>query len=112
MNVREEMFKQGLRIMRAAVDAQLVLSRIALDDCNKFCKLDTGELIKSSERASSMLRGRLVWDTSYARRAYYTGEANKTKNPVASRMWAHKAASLYSDKWKRTVENVLFGRGM
>jgi hypothetical protein len=105
MNVKTEMLRVGLRLAAAAAEAQLELSRVALEDCNRFCKVDTGELINSSLRASNFLRGRLVWATKYARHAYFLGEPDRSKNPLASRLWAHKAAALYGDKWFKTARN-------
>jgi hypothetical protein len=99
MNVAAEMLKIGLRLAVAAAGTQLELSKIALEDCNKFCKLDTGELRASSYKASNLVLGRLVWRTNYARHAYYLGEPSRTKNPLASRLWAHKAAAAYGSKW-------------
>jgi len=99
MNVAGEMIKLGVRLFAAAAEAQIELSRTALEDCNKFCKFDTGELRDSSYKASKLMLGRLIWKTNYARHAYYLGEADKTKNPLASKLWAHKAAVIYKDKW-------------
>ncbi|MDR2532952.1 MAG: minor capsid protein [Oscillospiraceae bacterium] len=104
MNIAAEMLKLGLRLTVAAAAAQIELSRTALEDCNRFCKLDTGELRDSSYRASNLLKGRLVWNAKYARHAYFLGEADRSKNPLASRLWAHKAAALYSDRWKRAAK--------
>jgi hypothetical protein len=103
MNVWLEMARLSLRLGRAAVETQIALSAEALTDCNRFCKLDTGRTLASSHRASNLLLGRLVWETPYVRHAYYLGEADRSKNPLASRMWAHKAAALYSDKWLNTA---------
>jgi len=108
MNVWLEMARVSLRLTRAAAEAQLALSAEALADCNRLCKLDTGKTIASSHRASNMFLGRLVWDTPYARHAYYLGEADTSKNPMASKMWAHKAAALYSDKWLNTARRRFF----
>jgi hypothetical protein len=80
MNIAVQMLRLGLRLSAAAAAAQKELSKTALEDCNRFCKLDTGELRASSYRASDLLRGRLIWNTRYARHAYYLGEADRSKN--------------------------------
>ena len=49
------------------------VSEQALSDCNYFAKRDQGTLIESSQTASDVENGQLVWDTPYARRQYYTG---------------------------------------
>ncbi|MCL2698541.1 MAG: minor capsid protein [Oscillospiraceae bacterium] len=112
MNVQNEMLKIGLRLAASAAEAQVTLSMVALEDCNKFCKVDTGELRDSSIRASNFLRGRLVWATKYARHAYYLNEPERSKNPLASRLWAHKAAALYKEKWFRTARDRFLGRAV
>jgi hypothetical protein len=114
MSIAAEMLRIGLRLAGAAAAAQIELSKIALEDCNKFCKLDTGELRNSSYKASNFLTGKLIWRADYARHAYYSGEPNKTKNPLASRLWAHKAAAVYGGKWysfarSRLVQKTIFG---
>ncbi|MCL2698331.1 MAG: minor capsid protein [Oscillospiraceae bacterium] len=105
MNIAAEMLRIGLRLGAAAAGAQIELSKIALEDCNKYCKFDTGELLSSSYKASNLLLGRLVWKTAYARYAYYLGEADRSKNPLASRLWAHKAAAVYSEKWFKAARS-------
>lgn len=100
MNVLAEITKLGISLAYSAAEAQLALSKTALEDCNKFCKFDTGELRNSSYKASNLITGKLVWDTKYARAAYFLGEADLSKNPLASRLWAHKAAALYAGKWQ------------
>ena len=107
MDIRAEMLRLETSILRAVSVAQMELSRVALEDCNKFCKLDTGELRASSYRASNLQSGRLIWSTKYARNAYYTGQADTSKNPLASRLWAHKAAALYRNKWYNIVKSAM-----
>jgi len=107
MNISAEMVKWSALLKSAALAAQHELSRVALDDCNKFCKVDSGATRDSSYRASSFSRGKLVWNTKYARHAYYLGEADRSKNPLASRLWAHKATALYSDKWRQAAKQRL-----
>ena len=107
MNIVTEMARLEFKLTAAVAEAQKELSETALEDCNKFCKLDTGELRDSSYKASDLPAGRLVWNTKYARHAYYLGEADRFKNPLASRLWAHKAAALYKDKWFKITQNRL-----
>ena len=93
-------------IIKRAASAQLKVSEEAFRDCTKYCKKDTGKLMASGrvERSS----GTITWDTEYARAAYYTGNPDRSKNPCASLMWAHKAAQLCGAKWKALVERELF----
>lgn len=92
-------------IMKKAASAQLKVSDQALKDCNKYCKKDTGKLMASGKAERSS--GTLTWDTDYARAAYYTGNPDRSKNPYASLMWAHKAATLCGVKWRALVRKEL-----
>ena len=94
-----------IEILRKTITSQALVAAMAFKDCNKYCKKDTGALMKSGKvRASD---GVMTWDTEYARAAYYTGEPDRSKNPSASLMWAHKAASIHGTKWKKLVERVM-----
>ena len=92
-------------ILKKAAAAQLKVSDEAFRDCTKYCKRNTGKLMASGkvERSS----GTMTWSTDYARAAYYTGNPDRSKNPCASLMWAHKAAQLCGAKWKALVEREL-----
>jgi hypothetical protein len=91
-----------------------IISNEALEDANHFARFDQGELIKSSIRASQPEKGRLVWDTPYAKRMYYTGHPVTYRppgekggsNPYASLMWAHKGASANKDKYLRMLKKL------
>ncbi|MCL2107769.1 MAG: minor capsid protein [Oscillospiraceae bacterium] len=98
------MMKHGENIVSAAIQAQLELSSTALEDCNKFCKVDTGETLMSSFNASDLQTGKLVWNTKHARYAYYIGEADTSVNPLASKLWAHKTAAIYAEKWRQVAK--------
>lgn len=93
------------QIIKRAASAQLKLSDEAFRDCTKYCKRDTGRLMASGkvERSS----GTMTWDAEYARAAYYTGNPDRSKNPYASLMWAHKAATLCGEKWRALVEREM-----
>ena len=95
-------------IARRTASAQAVLSRAALDDCNKYCKVDSGALRASSYAASDFSRGTLVWDTPYAREAYYTGNADVDVNPSASVMWAERAAGIHVREWLEIARKSFF----
>jgi glutamine cyclotransferase len=87
-------------LLQAVKMAQADLSRQALADCNRYCKVDSGKLKASSLTASDLQRGRLIWKSDYARSAYYSEGANRDKNPLAGKMWAHKAALLNRKRWR------------
>ncbi len=87
------------KIRSAVSNALAVTSSKALDDCNMYCKLDSGELIDSSYAASDIDNGVLIWDMPYAKRQYYLGTPSLEKNPDAHILWADYAASVHYYEW-------------
>lgn len=88
------------KIRSRGAQAQIELSRQALADCNRLCRVNTGRL-RASSAASRLADGELVWSAPYARRVYYTGVPQTAVNPNASLMWAHKAAAANREKWRK-----------
>ena len=97
--------KSGIKSMIPAVAEQ------ALADCNYFARRDQGQLIQSSETASDLKNGNLVWDTPYAKKVYYTGTPSHDENPNASLMWCQKAYDTYGKDWN-TIAQISFSEGM
>lgn len=93
-----------VRIKQAWVDATPELSEMILEDCNKYCKEDTGALIQSSKDHSDLENGKIVWDTPYAHRQYWLITAKTEKNPNATWRWADVAKSKYLNKWTRKAQ--------
>ena len=87
------------------------LSEEVLQDCNYFCREDQGLLISSSETASNLKNGDLIWNKIYAKEAYYTGVPSKDVNKNASLMWCDTAQKEFGDDWQK-IANKLFKGGM
>ncbi|MDR0821939.1 MAG: minor capsid protein [Oscillospiraceae bacterium] len=87
------------RLSEAAANTQEALTKVALDDCQRYCKVDSGKLRDSAKAYSNFDAGRLIWHADYARAAYYIGEASRNKNPLAAKMWAHTAAGIHKKEW-------------
>lgn len=100
--VRVEFDKARLMqsIKAASQEGIAEVSTEALKDANDYARQDTGELIRSSIRASQPEKGILVWDTPYAKRVYYTGRPSTDTNPNASLLWAHKGYAENSRKYE------------
>ena len=91
----EGAFKKGLPL----------LSNEILNDCNQYCKEDTGMLIASSIIHSVLADGRLIWQTPYARRQYWEiRTAYKDVNPNASWKWCEVAKGRHFERWQRQAE--------
>ena len=94
------------RFEELAVKARYLLSSQVLADSNKHARMDTGEMIFSSQRASDLPKGLLVWDTPYAKRVYFTGTPSTDRNPDAELMWVHVARDRYSKDWLAMFEQL------
>ena len=84
------------------------LANEILNDCNQYCKFDTGMLIASSYIHSQLDEGRLIWQTPYARRQYWEIQtAVKDVNPKASWKWCEVAKMHHRDQWQRQAQRLL-----
>ena len=84
------------------------LSEEILNDCNQYCKEDTGTLIASSLVHSVPSEGKLIWQTPYARRQYWAiRTAFKTVNPGAAWRWCEYAKQRYKARWERQAQRLM-----
>lgn len=87
-----------------------LLASEILNDCNEFCKEDTGTLIASSYIHSQPEKGLLIWQTPYARRQYWEIQtAHKSVNPGASWKWAEVAKQKYFSRWAERAKQLIRG---
>lgn len=96
--------------MRDAVDAaQMQLDQEVLKGSNHFIPKDTGELERSSIRASEIGKGKIKWDTPYARRLYYNPQYNfhTDVNPNAQGLWFEAAKSRFISDWVRMAQQTI-----
>ena len=85
-----------------------MLSGEILNDCNQYCKQDTGALIASSYIHSQLDKGILIWQTPYARRQYYEIRTAYTDmNPNATWRWAEVAKQHHADQWARQAQRLI-----
>ena len=84
------------------------LSEEILNDCNQYCKEDTGALIASSLVHSRPQEGKLIWQTPYARRQYWAIRmAFKTVNPGATWRWCETAKQRHKARWERQAQRLM-----
>lgn len=107
--VQLEFDKNALKVkIEAAKDKGIKeVCNEALKDANYYARMDTGETIRSSIRASRPEEGELVWDTPYAKKVYYTGHPSTDTNPNASLLWAHKGYAENHAKYNRILERIV-----
>lgn len=87
------------------------LTEEILNDCNQYCKFDTGMLIQSSEHLTDFKRGIMIWGTPYAKRQYWKIRTAYTDmNPNATWKWVHFAKGRHQSEWVRKAE-LLMGVG-
>ena len=78
-----------------------------LNDCNQYCKFDTGMLVASSYIHSQLDEGLLIWRTPYARRQYWEIKtAYADVNPHASWKWCEVAKRLHFSRWERQAQKL------
>ena len=93
------------KIDRTIKNGMAMLSAVVLQDCNKYCKEDTGTLMISSYVHSKLDEGKLVWQTPYAARQYYEiRTAYKDVNSQASWRWCEVAKTNHLDRWQKQAQ--------
>ena len=85
------------------------LSEEILNDCNEYCKMDSGALIDSSLTHSRPQEGLLIWQTPYARRQYWEIRTAYTKegHSNATWKWCEAAKKNHLEQWKRQAQRAL-----
>lgn len=106
-----------INISKSAVTAKVTgafqsalpqLSEEILNDCNQYCKEDTGTLIASSLVHSRPQEGKLIWQTPYARRQYWAiRTAFKTVNSGATWRWCEAAKQRHLERWNRQAQRLM-----
>ena len=107
MKVNINKAKVEAKIEGAFNKGRALLSEIVLNDCNQYCKEDTGALIASSLIHSRPQEGQLIWQTPYARRQYWEIKtAYADVNPHASWKWCEVAKRLHFSRWERQAQKL------
>lgn len=101
------------KVHSAWKNALPILSEEILNDCNEYCKMDTGALIASSYTHSKFKKGKLIWQTPYAKRQYWEIKTAITDNgkPKATWKWCEVAKKNHFEQWKRQAD-VLFNTSL
>lgn len=81
------------------------LSNEILADCNQYCKEDTGMLIASSNTHSIPEKGKLIWETPYAKRQYW--EIRTSLTPGRTWKWCETAKRKHKSAWQKLAEKGL-----
>ena len=91
-------FQKGLPLLTASIR----------DDCNEYCKRDSGTLIASSMLHSKLSQGLIIWQTPYARRQYWEiRTAFQTRNEKATWRWCEYAKNANVQKWQLQAQRLM-----
>ena len=94
----EYKFKKGLGMLANEI----------LNDCNQYCKMDSGALIASSYIHSKLDDGLLIWQTPYARRQYWEIKtAIPDPNSQATWKWCEVAKRKHLHQWERQAQMLM-----
>lgn len=93
------------RVMGQWDKALPMLTEEILNDCNQYCKEDTGALIASSMTHSDFKRGIMKWVTPYARRQYWEIKTSLTAGRTWK--WVHYAKAKHQAQWARQAARLM-----
>ena len=99
----DDTMKELAKIVERTVEMSIPkVSSEFLTDSNYYIPFREGDLKRSSINFSDFNKGKLVWQTPYARRLFYNPQYNFSKdaNPNARGLWAEYAKSQNKDKYK------------
>ena len=97
--------KVSSRVMTAWNAGLPQLSEEILADCNEYCKEESRTLILSSESASILEEGKLVWDTKYAKRQYWEIQTSLKRGRTWK--WCETAKRKRLKEWRKKAERGL-----
>lgn len=101
-------FAVEAQVSGAFKNALPLLTEEIKNDCNQFCKFDSGELASSADRHSKPERGLIIWQTAYARRQYWEiRTAHKVPNPNATWRWCEYAKQRHLAQWRVQAQRLL-----
>lgn len=93
--------------IRAGSQAMTIaVTEAVIEYGNIYVREDQGTLRDSSLIASRPREGLAIWDTPYAKRAYFVGTPSKDKNPQASLMWAEKGVKTHKKELDQVAQNA------
>lgn len=96
--------------IQGAIDTGLpILTDAIRKDCDYYVKVDQGTMRDSAATASDFDAGKIVYNTKYARRQYYTMRALRPPggNPHASRRWFWMAKRRFLPRWIEQAQAIM-----
>lgn len=89
--------------------AQVFLDEQVMKDTNQYVRFRTGALARSVRTATRAGSGTIVYDTPYARRAYYDemGHVSKDVHVNATTYWFEASKAKRLQSWLDGVSRIL-----
>jgi len=87
--------------------AQMALDMQVLKDTYQYVPRDSGRLADSGYIASQVGKGRLYYDTPYAKRQYYTlPNKSEAPHPLATMRWFEVSKAANKSAWIRVAKRA------
>lgn len=90
------------KMRRRKAKAQVALDNQIIKDSNMEAPRDIGTLRESALTASKIGKGKIVWDTPYARRLYYNPQYSFE---IGGGLWFEYAKMKYRHDWTKIVSD-------
>ena len=89
--------------------AQVVLDEMVLTDTDPYVRYRTGALARSAHTASHIGRGKVIYDTLYAKKVYYdkNGHVSRDVHPLATPFWFEESKKKNFKSWMAAVDKIL-----
>lgn len=106
VNVEIDTAKLLAKSASAEKRAQEQLDQDVIKDSNYYIPKDKSTLEGSALIASQIGKGKVIWDTPYARRLYYNPGYNFStdKNPNARGLWFEAAKAKKRSEWLQNAQ--------
>ena len=98
------------RLQKRLDDALPLIANEVRSDCNRYVRVDQSTMRQSSYTASDLANGKIIWNTPYAKRMYYTGTPSKDVNAEASLRWCETAKEKHAQEWLALAQREAGGK--
>lgn len=109
INAKANLDKVKTKLANSIKKITYDVSSQVLKDSNYYIPKREGDLESSSHIHSDLEKGKLEWNTPYARRLYWNPEYNFSTdvNPNASGLWFERAKSTRLNVWNEIAKRAI-----
>lgn len=89
--------------------AQVVLDEMVKADTEPYVRYRSGALTRSADTASRIGRGKIIYDTPYAKKVYYdkNGHVSRDMHKDATPFWFEVSKKKNFKSWMAAVDKIL-----